>query len=644
MMLRKAILFICITAYWSVQVQAQTLFTYGTKTVSKDEFLKAFNKNPDTSGNRQEKIQQYLDLYINFKLKIQAALDEKLQTSESFQSESDNFKAQLTENYINEQANLGGLIHEAFIRSQKDILLSQVFVEVKKAADSIAAYNQIRQAYNSLQNGQNFAEVAAAFSTDESVRKEKGKVGYITVFSLPYEMENMVYGLKPGSYSTIYRSSIGYHIFRNEGERPSPGKRKIQQILIATPDIYTAEEKKAAAKLADSIYKVIKDGASFDQMADLYSAPNNSYDASNKIEVGVGQYSSDFEEQVFALKQPGDMSKVFETPYGYNIIKLFEVVPAATDENDIMTRATLQEMTTQDNRLYIARRALLQQWKKQTKYTPGTFNKKDMWAYTDSSLKKDKALTAYKTITPQTVLFSFAKEKVTVNDWIKFLSDYRQNTSQAISSPYDKLFTDFSDASCDRYYRAHIEEFNPAIATQVKEFNEANMLFAVMDKHVWSKAAEDSAGLQQQYNQHKAQYLWQPGVSALVISSDSKELLTDSIAPLLRKGTANWRELISNFNEDVLADSSRFENGQLPLRAEIPMKKGYLSEPEASENGDQYTMVYIFETHPQPEQRSFEDARGLVINDYQVVLEEQWIAALKKKYPVKVNEAVLKGL
>src|SRR5437764_13158199 len=113
-----AILF-CSTA------RSQTLFTYGKKTVSKDEFLKAFNRNHDTTGTRNEKLKEYLGMYVNFKLKIQAAKDEKLNLEESYKSEADNCRNQLAENYINDQANINGLIKEAFERSKKDILLSQ---------------------------------------------------------------------------------------------------------------------------------------------------------------------------------------------------------------------------------------------------------------------------------------------------------------------------------------------------------------------------------------------------------------------------------------------------------------------------------------------------------------------------------------
>src|SRR5262245_16618602 len=101
MYIKKLSITLCIFILLSNKSNAQTLFTYGTKAVGKPEFLKAFNKNPDTTGDRNEKIKQYLDLYINFKLKLQAATDEKLQNVPEFKSEADNFRAQLTDNYIN---------------------------------------------------------------------------------------------------------------------------------------------------------------------------------------------------------------------------------------------------------------------------------------------------------------------------------------------------------------------------------------------------------------------------------------------------------------------------------------------------------------------------------------------------------------
>lgn len=622
---------------------SQTLFTYGTKTVSKEEFLKAFNKNPDTTGSRTDKLKEYLDMYVNFKLKIQAARDEKLNLDQMYKEEGENFKNQLAENYINEQANISGLIKEAFERSQKDILVAHVFVEVKPGTDTATAYNQIKQAYDALQSGKDFGEIASTYSSDEGVKQAKGNIGYITVFILPYEIENIVYGLKPGGYSNIYRSGVGYHIFKNVSERPAVGKRKIQQILLATPASFTDEERNAKAKLADSIYQLLQNGAPFEQMVQQYGGPNTGFEAGNETEVGIGQYDAEFEKQIFSLQKIGDISKPFATSYGYNIIKLVGIIPISKDENDMVNRAHFQEMVEQDHRLAAAKDKLVEKWMQQTKYTAATYNAKDLWAYTDSALKKGSPVATYKSITPQTQLFSFAKQKITVANWMQFVMQAKQTGASYAQKDYPAIMKEFEKTACSNYYRAHLEDYYPPVAAQVQEFNEANLLFAVMDKHVWSKASQDSAGLKKYYDEHKEKYTWQPGVTALVVSSSSKEII-DSIADELKTSAANWRNIVGKFSNAAVADSSRFENGQLPVKQDVPMQKGLISTPELNEAGDSYTLVYVFDVHNQVELRSFDDARGLVINDYQQVLEQKWIAELKKKYPVKVNDAVTKSL
>ena len=622
---------------------SQTLFTYGTKAVTKDEFLKAFNKNPDTTGSRTDKLKEYLNMYVNFKLKIQAAKDEKLNTDQMYREEGVNFKNQLAENYINEQANINGLIKEAYERSQKDILIAHVFIEVKPGTDTAAAYNQIKQAYDALQSGKDFGEIAATYSSDEGVKQAKGIIGYITVFVLPYEIENVVYGLKPGSYSNIFRSGVGYHIFKNVSERPAVGKRKIQQILLATPASFSDEERNAKAKLADSIYQLLINGAPFEQMVQKYGGANTGFEAGNETEVGIGQYDPEFEKQVFSLEKIGEISKPFATSYGYNIIKLVGTIPVSKDESDVVNRAHLQELVEQDHRLTAAKDKLVEKWMVQTKYTPAIYNAKDLWVYTDSALKKGSPVATYKSITPQTQLFSFTKQKITVANWIQFVMQAKQTGASYSQKDYSTIMKEFVKNSCSNYYRMHIEDYYPPIASQVQEFNEANLLFAVMDKHVWSKASQDSTGLKNYYEQHKEKYTWQPGVTALVVSSSSKEIV-DSIAHELKANAAKWRNIVGKFNNAAVADSSRFENGQLPVKQDVPMQKGFISIPELNDAGDSYTLVYVFDVHNQVEPRSFDDARGLVINDYQQVLEQKWIAELKKKYPVKVNDVVEKSL
>ena len=623
-------------------LKAQTLFTYGTHAVTKAEFLEAFNKNPDTTGTRSEKLKEYLNLYENFKLKLQAAYDEKANTNAELKSETDNFKAQLTENYINQQADINQLMHEAFLRSQKDILLQEVFVKID-GVDTAAAFAQISKAYEALKSGKNFDEVTVQYSSDTSVQQAKGNIGYITAFTLPYSIENLVYNLKPGGYSTIYKSNIGYHIFKNAGERDALGKRKIEQLLFVTPEFLNNHQKDSVTHIADSVYTLLQKGTSFSMFLPVYG--HNYYDnGSNAIEVSVGSYSPDFEQSVFSLKNKDEVSKPFKTQYGYNIIKLDEIEPVAKDENDINFTSGLQAQIQNDGRLNTAKTTLVEKWLTTTGFKEEKYNQQDLWKYTDSALKKEDLLPAlYKGIKPETVLFHFSKKNILVKDWIDYLRAGNVTAVGVQQRDYAKNMHDFIRVACDNYYRSHIEEYDTAAAEQIKEFNEANMLFYVMDKHVWSKASNDSIGLKQYYEDHKSDYKWKESLSALVISAPEK-VVADSIADKIKNNASNWRSIVSEYGSSIYADSSRFEVDQLPVKQKVIMQKDFQSVPEANENGDSYTFIHILNIYPEAGLRSFEEAKGLVINDYQQKLENDWLAALKKTYIIKVNTTVFNTL
>jgi len=620
-------------------IQAQTLFTYGTHAVSKNEFLKAYNKNPDTSGNKQEKLQEYLNLYINFRLKLQAAYDEKANTRPELISDAEGFKNQLAENYINREANLNKLIHEAFLRSQKDIMVQQVFIPFS-GSDTAKAYAEIVKAGSELKTGKDFGEVAAAYSTDPRVKQTRGNIGYITVFTLPYSIETVVYSLKEGDYAAVYKSNAGYHIFKNAAERPALGRRMIQQLLFPLPPGYTATDDAAAVHTADSVYKLLQGGAAFAPIFSVYGHTN--YDQGpGTMEVKVGDYNADFEQQVFNLKNIGDISQRFKTDYGYNIIKLTEKLPVSTDENDVAFIARLQTQIQNDGRLDMAKSALMDKWLVRTGFREASYNRNDLWAYTDSALKTASQPVAYKSIKQETVLFQFTRQKLTVKQWIDYL---HESLPGDIAGPvaYEKQMQNFIRASCDKYFRNHIEDFDTSAVEQIKEFNDANMLFYEMDKHVWSKAANDSTGQQQYFEQHKTNYTWQKSATALVISTPDK-VLADSIAVQLIKNPAAWRSVLSAYN-NIYADSSRFEEGQLPVKQNVVLQKDFQTTPEVNESGDAFTFVHILQVYAEPGQKSFEEARGLVINDYQQQLENAWLESLKKQYPVTINNAVFNGL
>ena len=226
--IKQATIFLLLCCSAGMTAQSQTLFTYGNKKVDKNTFLEAFKKSPESTGSRKDQIKNYLNLYIDYKLKLQSAMDDQLDQTEGYKADANSFRNQLAETYINKQADVNALLHQAFERSQKDILVQQIFIEVPNDGDTLPAYKKMQEAQKALQSGKSFEEAARTYSSDTA----SVNVGFITVFTLPYTIENIVYALKQGEFSGIIKTYSGYRIFKNVEERPAKGMRKIQQILF----------------------------------------------------------------------------------------------------------------------------------------------------------------------------------------------------------------------------------------------------------------------------------------------------------------------------------------------------------------------------------------------------------------------------
>ncbi len=619
---------------------SQPLFTYGDKSVSKKDFLTAFSKNPPTKEERRKALDEYLGLYINYKLKVQAGYDEELNKQPSFMEEGRNFRRQIAENVINEEVGIKRLTDEAFERSEKDIHVAQIFVEVKPSDDTLKAYKQINAAYKALQEGKPFGDVAANFSSDASAKRTRGDIGYITAFTFSYAFESEIYKLKPGTYSKPYKSSIGYHIFKNMGERPALGKRKIAQLRLATPKGFSKEERNEYSILADSIYDLLKKGEPFEKAVQQFS--NDYKTAANGGVVGdvsVGDYDADFEKEVFALKNVGDISKPFATAFGYHIIKLLEKKPAPTSINDANAYAEVKQVVEKKERLATCKKkALENRWLVVTKYKPGMYNQTAFKEYTDSNIMHH-ITNGIKEISDTTLLFSFEKKKIYAADWAVYIT---AKITKVLPDYSDNL-KEFVNTTCTQYYTDNLELYSKAMQDQCKEFDEANVLFAAMDRHVWGKSSANPDELKAFYEKNKAKYQWKESVSGILVNAKSKEAATE-IASRIKAAPQDWHKVADSYGSNVTVDSSRYEVSQLPFKQHIESKEGFETTPEKNANDDGYSFIYVIKSHPLKEQRSFEDAKGAATNDYQQKLEAEWLATLKKKYPVKVNDAVWKTI
>ena len=631
-------------------VSSQTLFTYGTNSVSKEEFLKAFEKNntPANSSGREKDIRNYLELYTRFKLKVQEAYAMKLDTLVIQQPDVQNFRKQIEEPYLTDNNELKRLCEEAFNRSQKDIHLAHIFIPFRmefisnpfanlpvSAADSLSALKKINEAYDKIMKGEDFGTVALAYSADPSAASTKGDMGFITVFSLPYALENIAYGLSPGKVSTPYKSSAGYHIFKNLEERPAAGKMKVSQILIAFDKNAGPSARANAKKLADSLYGALTRGAAFDKMA-----MNFSYDKQTNLAgglmpvVSIGVYDRSFEEAVFALKKNGEITRPFETENGFHIVKRLEYISVEQLFSDAYP--AIKVAVDQDKRANLARRSFEKKARMQTEMKKTGFNPSELWRYTDSSLNKKQFNSS--AISANTVLLEFPKEKLTTSDWIKYASGTPTLTS---AEKYPQVWDEFETAKAVEYYRLHLDEFSPEYRQQFREFMEGNLLFEIMERKVWSVSSSDTAGLRKYYNQHKSSYQWQKSADVIMFNAADSMTAVKNRKQLSAR-PASWKKLADASEGNVLADSGRVEWSQIPVK-ETAIRAGLITPVVVNEDRTA-SFTYVIRLYPQSTQRSFNDARGLVMNDYQKEIEEKWIEELKKKYPVKVDEGVLESI
>jgi peptidyl-prolyl cis-trans isomerase SurA len=351
--MKKCYLLIAM-ALFNAAVQSQTVFTYGSNAVSKEEFMRAYNKNNSPVTDKEKSIRDYLELYSNFKLKVKAAEELRIDTLPQIKYDIENFRRQVEENYMTDEKGTARLMDEAFERSQKDLHVLHFSLPVDNtmtAGDSLKAAKDIMDAYEAMAGGNSDYR-----SISENFKLKFSDLGFITVFSVPYEYENILYGLKPGQVSKPYRSKKAWHLFKLLEVRKSIGKWKVAQILFSYPPDATEEQKKIAFSKADSVYRLLMNGADFANLAKTYSDDKLTYMRAGELpEFGTGKYDLDFEKEVFQLKADNEITKPFQTAYGVHIVKRIAYAETPAQKENAGLQFELKQKIMQDARMNAAK-------------------------------------------------------------------------------------------------------------------------------------------------------------------------------------------------------------------------------------------------------------------------------------------------
>lgn len=635
--MKKCLLFFGII-FSTTYGNAQALITYGKNSVSKDEFIRAYNKNKTQVDNKEKAIREYVGLYTNFKLKVKAAEDLKLDTSSQLKDDLDNFRHQIEDGYLNDAQTYKFLTDQAVERSQSDlhVIHYSVAIDPSAAGDTSEKYEAIKSVYNQLLAGKTDYE-----SLISSVFVKYADMCFITAFTLPYQYENIVYGLKVGETSKLYRSKSAWHIFKLIEKRKSAGKFKVAQILFTYPPESDADNIAKTKRLADSVYNLAKVESNFSELAREFSDDKLTYMNGGEIpEFGTGKFDAVFESEVIKLKKEGEISKPFSTLFGVHIIKLISHTETPSSKTDDALLFDIKQKLATDNRISIAK----EKFAKDIAIKIGlkqaaNVSKEELFAYGDTVIHSTDEDIINKLDFSKKIIFTFTKGNIKADKWLSYYSQFKSNPESYKGETDDQIWEQYKNIAALEYYRSHLEEYNKEFAMQMQEFKEGNMLFDIMEKKVWSKASEDSVGMLKYYNENKEKYKWAKSANILIMNCASASL-AGIIMDSVKSGT-DWKSLVERYQEQIQGDSTRFELSQI-AGSENPVEGSY---SEVIKNADgTATFVKYYKIYPDGQQRTFEQSKGMVINDYQNVIEKKWLDELKLKYPVKVNEALLQTI
>lgn len=640
--MNKILAFLLLASAAQSTATAQTLFSYGPYKVDKQEFLWAYHKNNTQSAGKT--IGDYLNLYIDYKLKVRAAQDARLDSLADFKRDQRGFRKQLSDQTMRRLEGIAQLGSEALLRGQTDIEIAQVYVGFTQPGDTIAAYARIREAEGQLNKGVAFSTVAEAYGTNPRLKSNGGYTGFITAFSLPYAAENIVYALRDGARSGIYRSRSGYHIFKRLGQRPNPGTVRVAQILIALPPKPTRADKDHALSIAGRVYDSLVKGGNFDSLVRGYSDDKMTYYNYGLLpDFTTGDFDPAFEKAAFALTQNGDISKPIETSYGYHIIKRIGLQPAATDSLDSQRWYSLEQKVFYSDRMDAAKAAFAESILARLRYH--SFQPDTAWLFlTTDTLLKGHGGDEYIKKVREVPLFSFDNKTYTSTDWFRYLL-YKRTADNKDPFVHDRdLLRSFLHTSALEYFEANLERFDPDYRYQVQEFAEGTLLFSITQAAVWNKAADDTTALAKWFGAHKERFNLRPSADLLSFNAADSSVLTrfrERLLQNLLQDPTHWRAALGDYPE-VSADSIHTELQTLSLDPE-KTRAGLVTLP-AFQPDNRFHLYAVLKTYPSAPAPGFEAVKGMVLSDYQTYLEQKWVAGLRKKYPVTINQPVLAQL
>ncbi len=612
------------------QAQAPVLFTVNDRPVNTEEFIHLYKKNHQNQKGdfTKQKIDEYLNLFINFKLKVEEARSRGLDTTQTFLTEFNTYREELRRPYLPEGKMLDSLVKLTYDRLKEEVRAAHLLIGLKPDAtpsDTLEAYSKIMELKKRALAGEDFGQLAAAYSEDPSAKMNQGDLGYFTALQMVYPFESAAYTGKPGDVVGPVRTRFGYHLVNIINRKPARGEVEVSHIMIRTD---AGRDEVQAKNIAFEVHEQLTGGVSWEELCTQYSEDVNSKNNGGRLRpFGVGAMATvpEFDQVAFSLRQPGEISDPFKTAYGWHIVRLENKIPLPPYEE---LAASLKPRVQRDERVQVSKQKLTDRLKKEFAFKENESIKAKTFALADTSLTKGRWRVAP---SGSESIFTIKPRVVPVKEFIQYVRKQQRANNLAPDKYIAQLYDAFVEEVMNRAYEEKLVRTNPDYEMLIKEYYEGILLFDIMEKEVWNKAGEDTLGLREYFNHHTDKYQAGERVQAELYSTSAKESLAEFKAALQRHDSIAVQEMLKT--RKIRSEKGAFQRNDRPVLAQVDWKPGDYS----IENSGMYYLARILEILA-PGPMTLEEAKATVISDYQNYLEKNWVEQLRKKYPVKVNE------
>jgi peptidyl-prolyl cis-trans isomerase SurA len=625
--------------------QDEVLLTLDGKPFMRSEFERIYYKNNALQGLDNRTPAAYLELYINFRLKVHEAEKLGYDTSARFRSELAGYRDQLAQPYLQDRALIDSLLREAYFRTANEVNASHIMAKLPvnpTPADTARAYARIVDIRKRILEGESFETIAREESDDKT---NGGQLGWFSAFAMVFPFEDAAYRLQVGELSQPVRTRYGYHVIRLNGIRPSQGEIKLAHIMVrALPGDSRENLDKAREKIL-AAHRLLQQGIPFTEVVKQYSEDPGSARSGGQLRwLRSGELPPSIEEVVFLLQDSGDYTAPLQSDYGWHIFRLEGKRPIPPFDQ---MKGQLEQRIMADERGKLASESFLTTLKREYGLIHYSENISALAARLDSSVYTGNwsIAAAGDLIDP---VFEIDRREYTQHD----LADYLLQThvyrrEESLSSIVDRKCNELINKILLSVEKDHLEEKYPEFSYLMQEYHDGILLFNIMEDQVWNKAIADSAGLRAFHAQHEKDYVWQERASVSVYTFSDSSLL-ELTRKLARKRVGmklGAADMISKIcGSDTLAcvevTDRLYEKGDPAPEGRFEWKKGYVT---VIRENQLFKVLAVNQILP-PAVKSFDEIRGQVTADYQNFLDRQWIEVLRKKYPVVINEAVIQTI